>query len=164
MPFYISLCPFSALGQNRLEQPTAIDDSKNLGLSQFQIDYPIGVNGETFINGGIDYRISKSLGLRIQNFYSQFGTKEQINSSLLFKWYFKEKIYLFAGAENEYGTDQFSGERELLRVNLNLGVGYEVDEDVLLEMGYHPEVGSPKQDLLGRPIPRKSTLSLRARF
>ena len=161
--FYLSFS-LSALGQSGLEEPILINNTQNPRLSQFQTSYPIGVNGETFFNGGIDYRIARRLVARVQNFHAKFGTNEQINSSLLFKWYLKEKLYLFAGTENEYGRNQLSGEHELLRVNLNLGVGYEVDEDFLIEMGYHPEVGSPKEDLLGRPIPKQNTLSLRARF
>ena len=140
------------------------DGFRNQRLTQYLINYPLGANGETFFNGGIDYRISKRLSARIQNFYAKFGTNEQISSALLFTWQVREKLYLYAGAENQYGTNQSSGQQELLRVNLNLGVGYEVDEDFLIEMGYHPEVGSPKEDLLGRPIPRQNTLSLRARF
>ncbi|MEM8507001.1 MAG: hypothetical protein AAF717_04190 [Bacteroidota bacterium] len=161
---FFLLFAFVVQGQNGMEMPATIIPNDYPISYQYRVDYPIGVNGETFFIGGLEHRISKRIGIRIENFYARFGTNEQISTALLFKWYMQKKLYLLAGTQCQYGTNQFTGEQELLRVNLNLRVGYEVDEDFLLEMGYHPEIGSPREDLMGRPIPRQNTFSLRASF
>ncbi|MEM8764219.1 MAG: hypothetical protein AAGD88_10435 [Bacteroidota bacterium] len=133
-------------------------------LSQYRIDYPMGTNGETFFNGALDFRISERLRAGLQNFYAKFGTMEQINTATIVRYHVTDKVNVFAGTESQYGTNLITGEHELLRVNLNVGVGYEVDEDVILEMGYHPQISAPKKDLQGRSLPKQNTLSLRARF
>lgn len=124
----------------------------------------MGTNGETFFNGALDFRISERLRAGLQNFYAKFGTMEQINTATIVRYHVTDKVNVFAGTESQYGTNLITGEHELLRVNLNVGVGYEVDEDVILEMGYHPQISAPKKDLQGRSLPKQNTLSLRARF
>ncbi|MEO0507233.1 MAG: hypothetical protein AAF090_13850 [Bacteroidota bacterium] len=107
-------------------------------LSQYRIEYPMGANGETFFNGGMDFRISERLRAGLQNFYAKFGTVEQIHTATVVRYHVTNKVNLFAGTESQYGTNLLTGEQELLRVNLNFGMGYEVDEDFMLEMGCHP--------------------------
>ncbi|MEL7269848.1 MAG: hypothetical protein AAGL34_09750 [Bacteroidota bacterium] len=70
--------------------------------------------------------------------FMQSGTAEQIHTATVVRYHVTKKVNLFAGTESQYGTNLITGEQELLRVNLNFGVGYEVDEDFMLEMGCHP--------------------------
>lgn len=161
--FYIFFAPIS-IGQEHQEAPPLTNTNLNARLSQYRIDYPIGVNGETFFNGAAEYQISRKLSAQLESFYAKFGTHEQINSNISFKWYVQETLYLFAGTETQYDRNQVTGELELLRVNLNLGVGYEVNPDVLLELGYHPQISNPKTDSFGRPLSKQNSFSLRTRF
>ncbi len=161
---FLVLLAINVSAQEFIEKQPTLENSFNPRLAQYRIDYPMGINGETFFNGAADYKISKKLHIQLENFYAKFGTHEQVRSSVLFKWYVKEKLYLFAGAETEYDIDQITGEPELLRVNLNLGVGYEVKPNFLLELGYHPEISSPKFDAFGRPLRKQNSFSFRARF
>ncbi|NQZ43586.1 MAG: hypothetical protein HRT65_04695 [Flavobacteriaceae bacterium] len=153
-----------AMAQTPVERPVLLPLSLDERFSQFRVEYPLGVNGEDFSYGLLEYRISERLGARLQHTVNSFGTLQQFNTSLQVKWYVKEKLYVFGGAEQEFGTNEFTGEQEVLRINLNLGVGYEVNESTLLEMGLNPQIGGPSKDLMGRPLPKKNTLSLRARF
>lgn len=161
--FFCGLSSMLTAGQEYSEEP--VNDS-NAGSRnfQFRIESPVGVNGEAFHNGAAEFRILSSLGARLENFYARFGTHEQFHTAFLFKWYVSDKLNFYGGRETEYGTNELTGERELLRVNLNLGVGYEVQPDFLLELGYHPEVVKPDEDLLGNQPKKQNSFSLRARF
>ena len=73
-------------------------------------------------------------------------------------------MYLFAGTQVQYDINQNSGSSELLRVNLNFGVGYEVNPNFLLELGYHPLIGKPKTNLNASPQSKQNSFSFRAKF
>lgn len=161
--FFCGLCSLLTVSQEYVEDPVNDLNAANR-FSQFRIEHPLGVNGEAFYNGAAEYQLFGSLGARLENFYSRFGTHEQFNTSVLFKWYVSDKLNFYGGPETEYGTNELTGETELLRVNLNLGVGYEVQPDFLLELGYHPEIGKPNEDLWGRQPKKQNSFSLRARF
>lgn len=151
-----------SLAQSLLESPPVMANKPRLSL--YAHSYPMGLNDENFKNFRLDYGLTDKLGLQLQYFYSKYGTYEGVNTSLLFKWYVKKNLYLFAGPEVEFGTNQATGQFEPLRVNLNFGVGYEVNPDMLLELGIHPEIGPPATDAYGRSLGRQNSFSLRASF
>ena len=80
---------------------------------------------------------------------------EQINTLTVVRYHVTDKVIVFVGTESQYGTNLITGEQELLRVNLNVGVGYEVDEDFMLEMGCHPHISTPKKNLQGHSLSNK---------
>ena len=92
----------------------------------------MGVNVETFFNGALDFQISDRLSAGLQNFYAKFGTREQITTWTVVRYRLTNKVNLFAGTESQYGTNLITGELELLQVNLNVGLGYEVADDLML--------------------------------
>ena len=161
--FFTSLLAINVSGQEFSEAPQVMDEDSNQRLSQHRY-YSTGVNGEEFLNGGVNYQISKKLRIQLEVFYAKFGTHEQFTPSLVLKRGFNEKGYFFAGTESEYDINQVTGKFELVRVNLNVGLGYEVKPDLLLELGYHPEISSPKVDPFGRPLRKQNSFSLRAQF
>lgn len=164
---FLFVCIFfavSAIGQKYNESPPPKDSILGAPILQYRIDYPIGVNGETFFNGRMEYKISEKLTSQLESFYAKFGTHEEIGSSFSFKWYVQKKMYLFAGTQVQYDLNQNSGSSELLRVNLNFGVGYEVNPNFLLELGYHPLIGKPKTNLNASPQSKQNSFSFRAKF
>lgn len=161
---FASLISICAISQNGVEVP----DADASILPRFTIDgigYPVGVNGEVYKNLRMEYRVSERLQIQLQHFYDKFGTHEQTGSSLLLKWYVKRKLYLFAGPESQYDINQFTGEHELMQTNLNIGIGYEVNPSLLLELGYHSRTNSNKATIgnFGRPV-NPNSFSLRASF
>jgi len=162
IPFLIILFWVSNIIAQEFVEIPPIDTEPKLSL--YAHSYPIGVNDEVFKNFRLDYMVSDKLGVQLQHFYSKFGTQEGTNTSFLFKWYLKKRLYLFAGPETEYGTNQATGELELLRVNLNFGVGYEVNPNMLLELGIHPGISPSATDAFGRKQGKQNSFSLRASF
>jgi hypothetical protein len=161
---YACLFSIAAFSQKGIESP---DNNANI-LPRFTIDgigYPAGVNGEVYKNLRMEYRISERLQIQLQHFYDKFGTHEQTGSSLLLKWYVKKKLYLYAGPEAQYDINQVTGKHELMQTNLNIGVGYEVNPSLLLELGYHSRTNSAKAAVgsFARPV-NPNSFSLRASF
>ena len=160
----IATLPFSVKGQNLTEKPPLSSDFEtNTGLTFYGMSYPMGVNGEVSKNLLINYQTSDRLHLQLQHFYEKFGTLERAKSAILFKYHVNRKLYVFAGPENEYGFDNITGEPELIRVNLNIGVGYKVNPNLLLEMGYHRQLNAQPSEVYITPT-KQNTFSLRARF
>ena len=81
----------------------------------------------------------------------------------MLKWYIKEKLYLFAGLENEYETNVFTDGQYIIRTNFNFGVGYDVNPDFLLEFGYHQQINKSNEEYFEYQGNEKG-LSLRAKF
>jgi len=81
----------------------------------------------------------------------------------MFKWHIKKKLYLFAGLENVYETSSFTNAQYIIQSNVNFGVGYEVDRDFLLELGYHQQINQTDQENFGKQR-NKNSFSLRASF
>ncbi|MEL6305376.1 MAG: hypothetical protein AAGL29_06425 [Bacteroidota bacterium] len=71
----------------------------------------------------MDFRVSERLSAGLQNFYAKFGTMEQVNTAVVARYHLTEKVNVFLGTENQYGTNLITGEQELLRVNLNVDMG-----------------------------------------
>ncbi|UII79512.1 hypothetical protein [Flagellimonas sp. CMM7] len=161
---FVSLYSLLAIGQQGVEVP---DTNANV-LPRFTIDgigYPVGVNDEIYKRLTMEYRISEKLQIQLQHFYDKFGTHEQTGSSLLLKWYVKKKLYLIAGGEAQYDINQFTGQHELMQTNLNIGMGYEVNPNLLLELGFRSRTNSKKATIgnFGRPV-NPNAFSLRASF
>lgn len=162
--YFLVIMPIAIFGQDPVEKsPTNKDFVTDTGLTFYGMSYPEGVNGEISKNLSINYQASDRLHLQLQHFYEKFGTQERVNTSFLFKYYLNRKLYLFAGPENEYGFDNVTGEPELIRMNLNIGVGYQVNPDLLLELGYHRQLNAPPSEIYLTPA-RQNTFSLRASF
>lgn len=151
-------------GQALQETPPLSDKPFSNRLSQYRIVYPVGLNGDTFYNGALEYQLSNKLAVQIEKFYAKFGTVEQFNVSVSFRWDVTERLNIFAGLEQQYETNLATGTSQLMRVNLNFGVGYHLKEDVLLELGYHQQISKPKTDAFGRLIPKQNSFSLRAKW
>lgn len=160
----IATLPLSTKGQDLIEKPPISNDlNAKTGLTIEGMSYPVGVNGEVFKSLYVNYQISDRLHVQLQHFYEKFGIHERTNSSFLLKYQVNKKLYLFAGPETEYDIDQITGELELMRVNLNIGVGYEVNPNLLLELGYHPQISAPQIGVNNTPA-KQNAFSLRARF
>lgn len=156
------ICFVEIHGQGLFETPSKKSLPPKLTL--YGLVYPIGVNGESFKTLLADYRVTDKFGIQLQHFYSRYGMFEGFRTSYLLKWYVRERLYLFAGPETDHETNPITGDLELLRVNLNIGLGYEVSPTALLQLGIHPEMGPPVWDNFGRKLPRQNTISLRANF
>ncbi|TXN35699.1 hypothetical protein FVB32_14085 [Flagellimonas hymeniacidonis] len=153
---------FSSMhGQIFLEQP--LTNSQKDKLSIDGRSYPVGVNGEDARRLIVSRNISKRLQVQLEEFYEKFGTRERISTSFLLKWQVKKRLHLFAGTQGVYDINQLSGEQELMQVNLSAGLGYEVNSDLLLELGFQGKVNKSGGDLSGKVI-NPNVFSLRASF
>ncbi len=159
---FFALFSLSAYSQKYIEKWDN-DLKTDPRLSFSGIRYPLGVNGEVSKNLKIDYQISERLDVQSQHFYEKFGTHERASSSFLVKWYIKKNLYFFAGPESEFDINQETGKYELMRVNLSVGLGYEVSPKLLIELGYHAQTNKPTIETLGNPA-KPNTFSLRASF
>lgn len=159
---FFALFSLSAIGQEYREKLNPdLKDNPRLSLSG--LSYPVGMNGEVFKSFKIDYQASERLQVQLQHFYEKYGTHESTRTSFIFKYYIKKNFYFFAGPEFEYGTNQVTGEYAPMRVNLNIGLGYEVNPNLLLELGYHTQINNTKTETFRNPA-KPNTFSLRASF
>ena len=161
---FIIVFPLTSTAQEFIEKPPVNTDFEtNTGFSVYGVRYPIGVNGEVSKNFYVNYQLARRLHLQLQHFYDKFGTHERTNSSFLFKYHMNRKLYLFAGPKIEYDINQVTGEAEILRTNLNVGMGYKVNPNVLIELGYHRNMSAPQKEYYSiRNV--QNAFSLRARF
>ena len=161
---YIFLFSFGVFGQVIEETPpfSGIDLSKR--FRQYRNDYPVGVNGETFLSGTADFKLSRDLGIRLERFYAQFGTQQQINAGVLLKSYVSKRLYLLSGVNNVFGIDQQTGELEFQGLFLNLGVGYQTKGSLNLEASYLSPYSRSKSKISLGSLNRGNKISLKARF
>lgn len=156
--------PIFINGQEPIEK---IQDSADINadtkLTFYGMGYPMGVNDEVAKSLYINYQVADKLHIQLQHFYEKFGTIERAKTSFLFRYDINKKLHLFAGPENEYGFDNVTGKPEIIRINLNIGVGYEVNPNLLLELGYHRQLNAAPSKVYLTPA-RQNTFSLRARF
>lgn len=138
-----------------------LDAEKSFSLNA--ISYPIGLNGGDYRQLRLSYPILQGLSGQFNFIYDKSISSEIINSSFMFKWYLKEKLYLFAGLENEYETNMFTDGQYIIRSNFNFGVGYDVNPNFLLEFGYHQQINQPTEGLFENETKRKG-FSLKAQF
>ena len=162
--FHVCIFFSTVVFGQEIQESKPVDAHPEKRLLQYRVLYPTGPEGNTYFNGAAEYKVSDNLSVRLENFYAKFGTHQQMTTSYLLKWYVKEKIYLFAGAESNLDINQYTGKQEIIRTSLRLGVGYEVKENLLLEAGLHSQVGGRTVDVFGEPVKGHNSLSLRARF
>ncbi len=132
-------------------------------LKSSGISYPVSVNGDVYKNFKIDYQISDRMMVQVQHFYEKFGTHEGTISSFQAKSYFKNNLYFLAGPESEFDTNQATGKFELQQVNLNVGIGHDVNTNLLLELNYRVRINNSKLESIGNPG-IGNVFSLRASF
>lgn len=152
----------SGISQDLLEnESSGLTTKKRFSLSA--ISFPKGMNGEEYRQFGLSYPISQKLTAQVGGIYDKNISSELINSSFMFKWYVKEKLYLFAGLENVYETNIFTDGQYIIRTNFNFGVGYDVNPNFLLELGYHQQINQPNEQYFENEKKEKG-FSLRAKF
>lgn len=160
--FSLALFTTNGISQNLLETTSKeLNTEKRITLSA--ISFPEGLNGEDSRQFRLSYPISQKLNAQIGGIYDKSISSELINSSFILKWYIKEKLYLFAGLENEYETNVFTDGQYIIRTNFNFGVGYDVNPDLLLEFGYHQQINKSNEEYFEYQGNEKG-LSLRAKF
>ncbi|WP_340065841.1 hypothetical protein [Ascidiimonas aurantiaca] len=79
------------------------------------------------------------------------------------KYFISEKLYLINGTEIQFDVNDKTGtpQRELMRVSFSMG--YRVDSDLLIELGYKPRIGSPNLSVSESILSiRESTFFLKA--
>jgi hypothetical protein len=95
--------------------------------------YPAGVNNERHNSLEIINKIAEELHIQLEAFYDKFGTEQRIRAALLAKGYITERLYFIGGPEIEYDMNVESQGTARYRTSINLGVGYDVNNNLLLE-------------------------------
>lgn len=156
----------SVLAQKKsVENPVVSDLNANNQTIQYRMDAPLGVNAEQAVHGFVDLPLTKNGAFRMERSYTKFGNQEQLNAGFAIKYFIGKKSYLIGGGEIQYDINPNTGapQRELTR--LGVGVGFLLDPNIMLELGYKPVIGKANSDVLENVISnRKSTFFLRARF
>ncbi|WP_350284388.1 hypothetical protein [uncultured Croceitalea sp.] len=162
----IILCCTKLQAQKKsVEKPVISDLNSNNQIIQYRMDAPLGVNAEQSVYGLVDFPMTKKGAFRMERSYTKFGNQEQLNAGLAIKYFMGKKYYLIGGGEIQYDINSNTGtpQRELMR--LGVGVGYTLDPNIILELGYKPVIGKANSEVLENVISnRKSTFFLRARF
>ncbi|MBM1104711.1 hypothetical protein JQC67_01050 [Aurantibacter crassamenti] len=155
------LFSLNVIGQENIEEQNNVLIPQQK-LSSSGINYPQGVNGEVFKSFKVNYQFSEKMQLQLQHFYEKYGTHEQTISSFMLKWYIKNNLYLFSGPEATFDINQETGEFESMGGNLFGGVGYEVNPNLLLELGYRARTFNNTKESFGNISP--NSFILRASF
>ena len=111
------------------------------GVNFHGVLYPKGVNGEQFSDYYINARLSQELRLRLETFYMKFGNTSRIRSALLGKVHLSKKVYFLAGPEVEYDMNR-TLKKDTYRLGMNLGLGYEVNENFLFEAKFNKQINN----------------------
>jgi hypothetical protein len=121
-------------GQTIEEPPASNLPSSLSGLSITGHAYPISAIGDVHKSFMVQYGIFKSTQLELQGFYDTYILSERFRSSLLFKRYLNDRLYLLTGLEVEVATEK----KELLeapyRLGFVAGTGYDVSENFMIEL------------------------------
>ncbi|NAS12060.1 hypothetical protein [Poritiphilus flavus] len=136
------LFSFTGLAQQPTETPP--QDINSIGAYSFSgLKYPLGVNGERREYYQIQYELSDNLRVQLDAFYNKFGTRNRLRTALLTKVNLSKKWYVFAGPEIEYDMNRELG-GDGVRLGLDLGMGYEVNEQLFLEAGFNQNLNGSR--------------------
>ena len=125
----------------------------------------------------LGYEITNSTRFEVQAFYDKYATSEErLRIPLMVKSYFSSKWYSFAGAEPEYllgkahGPRPVSGAMQTVKLKPRLdgigGVGYDVQEDFMLEAKVNHQINNSKLPYKGQEsnAGKNSLLTIGGRF
>lgn len=161
----IVLCLTMSFAQVPVEQRNIPGLNPGNRLLQYNMDMPKGVNGEQFLSGTVDIPILKDIAVRLERFYSRFGTQEQVTAGAALKYFVTPNLYTISGTEVQYNLGSTVSPAAKTNTRLNFGIGHEVKPNLFLELGYRPGLGTASPTVLKGPvIKRRNTFSLKAKF
>ena len=121
-------------GQTIEEPPVSGLQSSQKGFLITDHAYPTGATGDIHKSFMMQYGITKSLKLELQGFYDTYILSERFRSSLLFKRYLNDRLYLLSGLEVEVATEKDELLDAPYRLGFVAGTGYDVSENFMIEL------------------------------
>ena len=106
VPSFLFLFSIVSNGQTIEEPSTSNLPSSLSGLSITGHAYPVSAIGDVHKSFMVQYGIFKSTQLELQGFYDTYILSERFRSSLLFKRYLNDRLYLLSGLEVEVATEK----------------------------------------------------------
>lgn len=154
-----------SIAQEPKEKRNISDTSSGNILLQYNMDIAKGVNDEQFVSGTSDIPILKDVSVRLERFYTRFGTQEQVTAGIASKYFIKKDLYTMSGAEVQYNLLSGTVPTDRVMTRLNFGVGHEVKPNLFIELGYKPGIGTATPTVLPGPIfNSQNSFSLKAKF
>lgn len=139
----------------------------NLNLDITSFSYPTFFNGEIHAYFLMDYRISETLEAELQGFYDTYLLSNRFRTSLVFKRFITEKLYVFAGIEAEFAENKVLRPPSIPRVGAVTGLGYDLNKNFLMEVKYNYQLNNSPMGAYGEPfvpMPRIYTISGKFKF
>ena len=165
--FYIlfgaSVC---CAAQHVEEQASLLDDS----LSKFETSgrsYPLFVDGEEHSSFLVSYLNSERLQIDLEGFYDTYMLANRFKTYVAAKYYLNDALYLFSGLDMEMDIDKYGGKPSAPRVGVVGGMGYEVNEQWMIEARSNIQSNTSKTGLFGesqRATPAVFTFGSKFKF
>lgn len=134
VPSFLFLFSIVLYGQTIEEPPTSKLPSSLSGISITGHSYPVSAIGDVHKSFMVQYGIFKSTQLELQGFYDTYILSERFRSSLLFKRYLNDRLYLLSGLEVEVATEKNELMVAPYRLGFVVGTGYDVSENFMIEL------------------------------
>lgn len=131
--------------------------------------YPLFLNDEQHTSFKINFPISNTMQIELQEFYDTYLLTNRFRSSIALKQYLTEKLYLFAGAEIEIEYTkgpQVKSDRPP-RVGIIGGIGYDVNSNFVIEAKSNIGINKTPIGAFGEPFivtPQVYTLGSKIKF
>ena len=126
------ICSSIVYGQETQVVPDSKAESqKPLNVDSFS--YPTFLNGERHASFLIDYGLSEALRIELEGFYDTYLLGDVFKVSIAPKWYVSKRMYFFSGMEMEKDLNKYGNEPAPPRLDFMNGVGYDVDNNFLIE-------------------------------
>ncbi|MEM7380459.1 MAG: hypothetical protein AAF361_04585 [Bacteroidota bacterium] len=126
------------------------------------LHYPEMLNDERSHFYQIQYQVSDELRLQLDAFYTLFGSRNRLRTALLGKVSITKKWYVFGGPEVEYDANRELGDDQV-RLGLDMGMGYEINDQLLLEAGFNKNLNGSKVGPYGT-LGDADFITVRSRF
>ena len=164
------LCTHVHSQDSDIEFDVAKPSTNRLFIEDFA--YPEFFTGEQHSWFKIGYQVADRFLLEIQGFYDTYRAGSRFRMPILAKNYFGKKAYFFSGIEYEFALGQTSNELspagdEIPKLKPRLGyiggVGYDINEDFMIETKTNFQINESKLQTLGQGQ-GKNVLTLGSKF
>ena len=162
----VIFCTITAIGQTVEEFPVTKPSSLT-GLSISGHSYPLFLGGEEHSSFLVQYGFSESAQLELQGFYDTYLLTNRFRTSLLGKIYLDEKAYLLSGFDTEIEISKYGNKPVPPRLGFVNGVGYDVKDNLMLEVKSNLQLNNTKMGLFGESqikMPSVFTIGSKLKF
>lgn len=130
--------------------------------------YPLFLGHEQHSSMTFKYGINESLRVELQGFYDTYLLENRVRTALIFRQYVTKKLHVLFGGEAEIRLQNPTFDlKNAQRFSVTGGVGYDVDDNFLLEVKSNSQMGKSTIGPFGEsiiPTPQLFTLGGKIKF